>query len=54
MKYKALLAGIENEEYIRNAEKLVEATIKMSAASAQPLGDVFYAMLQAVALLREK
>lgn len=51
-KYQALLAGIDNPEYIKNAEKLVQSAIDLSATSGQPFESTFWAMLKVVGLVQ--
>jgi len=52
--YKALAAGISDEKYIINAEKLVKIALDLSSTSAEPFETIFYAMLQAAGLLQHK
>lgn len=51
-KYKALLAGIEDEELIKNAEKLVSLAINMSNTSNKSFNECFSGLLVAVQFLR--
>ena len=53
-KYEALAAGISDEKYIINAEKLVKTALDFSVTSAEPFETVFYAMLQAAGLLQRE
>lgn len=52
-KYRALLAGIEDQELIDNAEKLVEVAIKMSTSSILPFEAALYSLLQTISILRK-
>ena len=52
-KYKALSAGISDKTLIDNAEKLVEASCRISAASMMAFDKVVYHMLSAVHSFRE-
>ena len=52
--YKALAAGISDEKYIINAEKLVKIALDFSVTSAEPFETIFYAMLQAAGLLQRE
>lgn len=51
-KYKALLAGIEDEELIKNAEKLVSLAINMSNTSNKSFNECFSGLLVAVQFLQ--
>jgi len=53
-KYKALLAGIENKEYVDNAELLVSKAIDLSASSHVPFEDTLQAMLRVIGIFRDK
>lgn len=51
-KYKALAAGINDQQLIVNAEKLVEAALRQSVTSVERFEIVFNAMLRTVQVLR--
>jgi hypothetical protein len=51
-RYKALAAGIEDDNLIANAEKLVRQAENYSVSSTMPFHVAFYSMLQAVHVLR--
>lgn len=51
-KYKALLAGIEDEELIKNAEKLVSLAINMSNTSNKSFDECLSGLLVAVQFLQ--
>ena len=53
-RYKALLAGIDNKDYIDNAELLVSKAINLSASSHVSLEDALQAMLQVIGIFRDK
>jgi hypothetical protein len=53
-RYKALAAGITDEQLIANAEKLVSQSLLLSQGSILPFERVFNAMLHTVQVLREK
>lgn len=49
-KYKALLAGIRDEDYVRNAEALVETALNLSVASPVTFEQTVRAMLSVASL----
>jgi len=53
-KYKALLAGITDQECVTNATRLVETSIRLSATSTLTFEQIFYALLHAAGLLEVK
>ncbi len=53
-KYKALLAGIDNKDYVDNAELLVSKAIDLSASSHVSFEDALRAMLQVIGIFRDK
>jgi hypothetical protein len=53
-RYKALAAGITDEQLIANAEKIVSQALLLSQGSTLPFERVFNAMLHTVHVLREK
>ena len=53
-KYKALSTAIDNNEYIKNAEKLVKSAIEISISSPYSFERIFNSLLQAVQLQQKK
>lgn len=49
MKYKALLAAIDDKALIDNAEALVNLAIKMGATTQIPTGEAFWHLMAAIA-----
>ncbi len=48
-KYKALLMGIDDQEYIDNAEKLVRIAHSLASATPYTFQETMYAMMDLVA-----
>jgi hypothetical protein len=44
-RYKALCIGMENSKAIENAEKLIEATVKVSSTTCVPFDQVLATMV---------
>ncbi len=51
-KYKALCMAVNNESYIKNAEKLVESAIQMSRACGMPFDEAVWAILKTTGLIQ--
>jgi len=49
-KYKALVAGIDDENYIATAEKIVKVALNLSLASPLTFEQAFYAVLRVTSL----
>lgn len=49
-KYEALAAGIRSQEYIENAEKLVEVALGVSSTRPVTFDEALGALLRAVAI----